>query len=54
MTKFAWVALDDDESLKTDSKFIDLCAPHTVQTDCRVGLTDADADEAIRILLSDI
>ena len=32
----------------------DLCAPHTVLTDSRLGLTDTDADLAIAVLLSDV
>jgi hypothetical protein len=46
----AWVALDDDDSLVNDSRYQDLCAPYTVLTDSREGLTDADADRAIAIL----
>ena len=47
----AWVALDDDESLTSDARHAKECAPHAVQVDCRTGLTDADADAAIAILL---
>lgn len=46
----AWVALDDDESLVEDARFKALCAPRTVLTDSREGLTDADANRAIAIL----
>lgn len=46
----AWVALDDDESLVEDARFKALCAPRTVLTDSREGLTDTDADRAIAIL----
>ena len=49
-TPIAWVALDDDDSLVNGSRYLDLCAPCTVLTDSRNGLTDADADRAIAIL----
>ena len=45
-----WVVLDDDESCRDDARFHDRCAPHTVTVDSRAGLTDADANAAIRIL----
>ncbi len=51
---FAWVALDDDTSLTLDPRYLELCAPRTVQTDSRIGLTDADAERAISILSSQI
>ena len=50
LSTFAWVALDDDTSLTEDPRFMALCAPHTVQTDSRLGLTESDADAAICIL----
>ena len=51
---FSWVVLDDDDSCVNDKRFKDLCAPHTVLTDSRLGLTDTDADLAIAVLLSDV
>lgn len=48
-----WVALDDDESITLDPKYQEFCRGHVVQTNSRVGLTDADADRAIALLQQD-
>jgi hypothetical protein len=50
-TPFAWVALDDDESLVEDPRFLDLCKDHTVMTASSVGLTSEGADQAIAMLV---
>lgn len=45
-----WVALDDDMSISEDPRYLELCAGHVVQTTPTKGLTEEDADIAIRIL----
>lgn len=49
-TRVCWVALDDDESVKSDREYASIAASRTVQTESSRGLTAEDAAEAIRIL----
>mmetsp|Transcript_1711 Transcript_1711/g.3404 ORF Transcript_1711/g.3404 Transcript_1711/m.3404 type:complete len:274 (-) Transcript_1711:165-986(-) len=48
---FAWVVLDDDESMVEDRRFQDVCTDKTVLTSSRAGLTPAGAEQAIAILV---
>lgn len=52
----AWIALDDEELVegKVNAKHRATFEGHAVLIDSRKGLTDEDADEAIRLLQSQI
>lgn len=47
----SWVALDDDDSLVKDPRFLNITSSRTVLCESSIGLTDENADSAIAILL---